>query len=173
MSMNKRHRQFGFTLIEVIIFIVVLAAGLAGILTVSNTVVKSSGDPMVRKQAIALADSILEEVLLQAYCDQDLVNPPSTPPACGAHVVKPAGAGARSTFDNVDDYGGRSAADIATLFADSLVHVPGYTISITVAPATVADSAALSALPQPAKKVTVTVSRSTDSVAMTGYRANY
>ena len=58
-----RSQQRGFTLIELIIFIVVVGAGLAGILSVMNTVVKSSADPMVRKQAIALADSILEEIL--------------------------------------------------------------------------------------------------------------
>ena len=59
MFMISRYAR-GFTLIEVIIFIVVVGAGLAGILSVSTTVVKSSADPMVRKQAAALADSILE-----------------------------------------------------------------------------------------------------------------
>ena len=62
--MTKRSAQ-GFTLIEVIIFIVVVAAGLAGILLVSNTVVASSADPMVRKQAVAVAESMLEEILLK------------------------------------------------------------------------------------------------------------
>ena len=56
--------QRGFTLIEVIIFIVVVGAGLAGILAVSTNSVKASADPMVRKQAMALADSILEEIFL-------------------------------------------------------------------------------------------------------------
>lgn len=159
-----RSRQRGFTLIELIIFIVVVSAGLAGILSVMNTVVKSSADPMVRKQAMALADSILEEVLLHAYCDLDTANP--TPPACVTHVVKPVVAGARSTFDNVDDFKGRTASEIATLFADSLVQVPGYTIAIAVA-----DPANLGGVLM--KQVTVTVSRGTESIAMTGYRANY
>ena len=57
--------QRGFTLIELIIFIVVVAAGLAGILSVMNTVVKSSADPMIRKQTIAIAESLLEEILLK------------------------------------------------------------------------------------------------------------
>ena len=46
----SRHRTRGFTLIEIIIFIVVVSAGLAGILSVMNTVVKSSADPVVRMQ---------------------------------------------------------------------------------------------------------------------------
>src|ERR1035437_6169769 len=61
--------QRGFTLIELIIFIVVVSVGLAGILSVMNTVVKSSADPMVRKQTLAIAESLLEEILLKDYAD--------------------------------------------------------------------------------------------------------
>ena len=92
MSMNKlRHR--GFTLIELIIFIVVVGGGLAGILTVSNNVVKSSADPMVRKQSMALADSILEEILQKEYSDPDGVQGNET---------------TRETMDDVDDYNGKT-----------------------------------------------------------------
>jgi MSHA pilin protein MshD len=63
----RQRPQRGFTLIELIIFIVVVAAGLAGILSVMNTVVKSSADPMIRKQTIAIAESMLEEILLKDY----------------------------------------------------------------------------------------------------------
>ena len=52
-----RPRQRGFTLVELIIFIVVVGAGLAGILSVSNQVVRSSADPMLTKQSVALAES--------------------------------------------------------------------------------------------------------------------
>jgi MSHA pilin protein MshD len=86
MSMTSP-RQRGFTLIELIIFIVVVAAGLAGILSVMNTVVKSSADPMIRKQTIAIAESLLEEILLKDYCDPDMVeigtaDIPIRPPVC-------------------------------------------------------------------------------------------
>lgn len=64
-------RQAGFTLMELLLFIVVVAVGMAGILMVMDVSVKSSSDPMVRKQAVALADSLLEEVLLKAYADPD------------------------------------------------------------------------------------------------------
>ena len=49
--------QRGFTMIELIVFIVVVSAGIAGILSVMNTTVKSSADPMLRKQAVAIAFS--------------------------------------------------------------------------------------------------------------------
>lgn len=111
MCMIER-RQRGFTLIEIIIFIVVVGAGLAGILSVMNTVVASSADPLVRKQALAIAESLLEEILLKAYCDPSTVNTSGTiitsPPTC----VFPdsAAAASRAVYDKVSDYNGYATA---------------------------------------------------------------
>jgi MSHA pilin protein MshD len=60
----------GVSLIELIIFIVVVSIGLAGVLMAINTAVAGSADPMVRKQALAAAESLLEEIMLQpfTYC---------------------------------------------------------------------------------------------------------
>ncbi len=143
-----RPQQRGFTLIELIIFIVVVAAGLAGILSVMNTVVKSSADPMVRKQAMALADSILEEILLKNFQDPD--------------PLVTTGETTRSTLDDVDDYHGKSNA----LFTDLPAPLASYLIAIAV----VDDAATLGLA---AKQVTVTITHGTDVISMTGYRANY
>jgi len=164
-----RLRQRGFTLIELIIFIVVVAAGLAGILSVMNSVVKSSADPMVRKQAMALADSILEEILLKSYCDPDtvIVNPPN-PPACGANTVESG----RDTYDDVDDFKDISEVISATgpIFLNMPEGLYGYRIRIAleVPPAAAAKLGTLDA-----KRVTVTVSRGPESISLTGYRTNY
>jgi MSHA pilin protein MshD len=92
MSMTNS-RQRGFTLIELIIFIVVVGVGLAGILSVMNTGVKSSADPMIRKQTIAIAESLLEEILLKDYAK------PTDSTAVGFLA-----GGTRNLFDCVDDY---------------------------------------------------------------------
>ncbi len=147
---TTKTRQRGFTLVELIIFIVVVGVGLLGILQVTNTVVKSSADPMVRKQAVALADSILEEILQKEYTD----------PVGGYTGVD------RSQFDDVDDYKNKTPAQLQALFADSLAPIPGYTISIVVG-----NEAALSGVSM--KKITVTVGRGSESVALSGYRANF
>lgn len=141
-------RQRGFTLIELIIFIVVVAAGLAGILSVMDSAVKSSADPLVRKQAMALADSILEEILLKNFEDPD--------------PLVSSGETTRNTLDDVGDYHGKSNA----LFADLPASLASYSIAIAV----VDDAATLGLA---VKRVTVTVSRSGESVSLTGYRANY
>ena len=146
MSMNRlRHR--GFTLIELIIFIVVVGAGLAGILAVSTNVVKSSADPMVRKQAMAMADSILEEILQKEYEDPD-----------GLPNVVESG---RDTYDDVDDYDGKTKA----IFTDWPAALGSYTVAISVTATTLGSVAA--------KKVTVTVTGGSNSVTLSGYRTKY
>ena len=47
-------RQAGLTLVELIVFIVIVSVGLAGILVTYDTVVRHSADPLVRKQALAV-----------------------------------------------------------------------------------------------------------------------
>ena len=145
MCMNNR-RQNGFTLIELIIFIVVVGAGLAGILAVSNTAVKSSADPMVRKQAMAMADSILEEILQKEYSDPDGVQGSET---------------TRATMDDVDDYSGKTKS----LFSDWPSALSSYTVAITVTATALGGVAA--------KKVTVTVTGGSNEATMIGYRTNY
>jgi MSHA pilin protein MshD len=154
---TTKTRQTGFTLIEMIIFIVIVSAALAGILSVMNTVVKSSADPMVRKQAIALADSVLEEVLQKAYCDPD--------------PLVTTGETTRETMDDVMDFDTKTNA----LFSSGTYPIPAallamYTITIAVT----SDTTTLGTAPNiPAKKVMVTVAGLGESVSMTGFRARY
>ncbi|MDO8264324.1 MAG: prepilin-type N-terminal cleavage/methylation domain-containing protein [Gallionella sp.] len=147
MSMT-RSPQRGFTLIELIIFIVVVSVGLVGILKVMDVTVKSSADPMVRKQAMALADSILEEILLKDYQDPD--------------PLVSTGETTRSAMDNVDDYNGKSNA----LFADLPAQLTSYVIGIAVTDGTATLGIA-------ARRVTVTITHGAEVITMTGYRTNY
>lgn len=144
--MNKassRH-QAGFTLVELVMFIVVLAVGVAGLLIVMNTVVAASADPMVRKQALALADSVLEEVLQKEYADPDGIG----------------GEASRATFDDVTDYHGYTFPDLPA----------GLTLTYTIA--VVVDAPApLNGVD--AKRVRVTVDGGRESITLTGYRGSY
>lgn len=162
LRMNKG-RQTGFTLIELIVFIVVVSAGMAGILSVMDSVVKSSADPMVRKQAMSLAESLLEEIVLKAYCDPDTADTSTSPTTCGANAVESG----RDTFDAVDDYDGVSEtiSTAGPLFLNMAPEVMGYTLSVNVASATLGGLTV--------KRITVQASRDTTSVTLIGYRANY
>lgn len=142
--MTRLHQR-GFTLIELIIFIVIVGVGLTGILSVMNSVIKSSGDPMVNKQAITLAESVMEEIMLRAYDDPD--------PGVTKNEVS------RADFDDVSDYNGKTQA----VFTDLPIDLAGYNILIAVASAENFMGVAM-------KKVTVTVRRGSESVSLSSYR---
>ncbi len=150
MSMN-RSQQHGFTLLELVIYIVVVSVGLVGILSVMNTVVKSSADPMVRKQALALAESILEEILQKEYDDPDIVQ---------------GNEATRATMDDVADYHGKTES----LFTDWPAGLNGYQVAITVL---TADLVVVGTSTVPAKKITVTVTDRDHVISLSGYRADY
>ena len=151
-----RSRHQGFTLIELIIFIVVVSAGLAGILSVMNTVVRSSADPMVRKQTIAIAESLLEEILLKDYAKPT-----------GSTVLGFSAGGTRNLFDCVTDYSGYTTT---TGIVDVLgTVIPGLT-SYNISPVTVASSADLTGVAATVK-ITVAVTGPGGSVSLSGYRS--
>ena len=85
-------RARGFTLVELIIFIVIFLFALAGILLVINATVVRSGDPLVRKQAMAVAESMMEEISLMPF-------------AAGGWTGAATQAN-RANFDDVMDYNG-------------------------------------------------------------------
>ncbi len=149
MSINRlAPRVAGFSLIELVFFIVVVSVGLAGVLSVSDVSVRSSADPMVRKQAIVLAESILQEILQKDFADPDGVD----------------GEATRATFDNVADYNGKTQV----IFTDWPAGLSAYQVAIVVMDATIGNGATPAA-----KRVTVTVTGSANVISMTGYRANY
>ncbi|OGB33790.1 MAG: hypothetical protein A3F78_20645 [Burkholderiales bacterium RIFCSPLOWO2_12_FULL_61_40] len=160
-------RSRGFTLIELIVFIVVIGAGLAGILSVMDNVVASSADPMVRKQAAALADSIMEEILLQPFCDPDTVNAVAVPPVCAA--IGPPEAN-RTLFDDVDDYDGidEVVGAVGAVFVGLPVALNGYGVQIAVAPAAFDVIANTNS-----KDITVTVTGGRETVVLRSRRTNY
>lgn len=149
---RARSRVAGFSLVELILFIVVVSVGIAGILKVMDVSVRSSADPMVRKQAMALADSVLEEALIKAYCDPD-----------GA-----SGETTRETMDDVRDFDGiNETIPAGPRFTGMPASLNGYTIKVDVpAPFVLLGTVE-------AKQVTVTVTRGPESITLVGYRTRY
>lgn len=118
MSTNDRGRQAGLTLVELVVFIVVLGIGVGGILLVLNVGTQASADPAVRKQVLAIAESLLEEVELMpfSFCDPDDPNAATATGPAGCTVVEAIGPEGESRyavplFDNVNDYHGFDSAN--------------------------------------------------------------
>jgi MSHA pilin protein MshD len=180
---TKRHRQSGLTIIELIAFVVIVAVALVGVLTVLNVTVKGSSDPVLRKQGLAVAEAILEEVQSQPFtwCDPDDLNAPiaMSYSACtssenhvttGINLTYEAGESRGGTvpFDNVSDYNGLStSANIAGGGSAP------YAASVAVIPAQlngVGDAASASSA---AVLITVTVVAGNDTIQLQGYRTRY
>jgi MSHA pilin protein MshD len=153
-------KQRGISLIELILFIVIISVAVAGILLVMNQVTGRSADALVRKQALAIAESLLEEIELQAMSGVT----PDPVPATNA---------ARATFDNVFNYAGYNTTAGILDFSTNLA-VPGlenYNVApdvTVVAPA----AAPWNAMPAgSAVVITVSVTGPGGVIAVTGYRA--
>jgi len=161
-------RQAGMTLIELIMFIVIVSVGIAGILTVLNITVMKSSDPLAQKQAQALAEGLLEEIQTGyfSYCQPGAVAnypklryakssgectvPSETPAPVGgwnggvwdSYNQGPA-QGQIRPYDSVRDYA--SAANTATSISPvlssegSVSAPPGYSASVIIGPAALGD----------------------------------
>lgn len=118
MSINFMRRQRGLSLIELIIFIVVVGIAAVALLKVMGFFTAKSADPVRRKQALLLAESYLEEVELArfTYCDPtDAQAATATAAVVGpngcidlAHVEdigqEPVAGASGRPYDNVSDY---------------------------------------------------------------------
>lgn len=143
-------RTRGLTLIELVLAIAVIGIGLAGVLTAFNQAVRGSADPMVRKQMLAVAEEVLEEIALRPYA-----------PAANA---APAPC-ARNTYNDVDDYNGYSTANFCDIDGNALPALAGYGVAVGVTTTTLSGVAA--------KRIVVTVTHGAESLTITGYRTDW
>jgi MSHA pilin protein MshD len=188
-------RQRGVTLVELILFIVIVGIAVGGILTVMNLASRASVDPVRRKQALIIAEGLLEEVELAkfSYCD------PADPDASDTDTVKssadcmsapekwgqldPEPAGSGRPFDNINDYVSAprtwtAAFDNAGKLADAngtALGVNGYTARLSIAPASLngIGSDADTAADTEVLRISVQVSYDGETITLDGYRTRY
>lgn len=107
---------------------------------------------MVRKQAMAIAESLMEEITAKEYAN----------PTGGYTGVT------RSLWDDVDDYNGYTSATVVDLQGSTVAGLTGYRIAPAVSVATTTLGAAT------VKKIIVNVTDTQNNVVtLTGYRGNY
>ena len=188
---ETRNSQRGISLIELIMFIVIISIALAGILLVMNRVTGHSADTLIRKQALAIAESLLEEVELMpfTYCDPNDASAVSATSTAGCTNSQDVITGPvpntesrggllsvpiySDPFDNVADYGGffMPAGGIKDIGGNAIGPASGYSAGIAIARAGTslslpADDAAL--------RITVTVTGPDGTpVVLDGYRTRY
>ena len=144
-------RSSGFTLIEMVIAIVIIGVGLAGVLLAFSTAVKASADPLIHKQMLTIAEEMMEEVLLKPY-------------APGAGTISGCN---RTDADDVSDYNGYNQP-VCEIGGSAISGLGAYTVTVTVDA-----GASLGTLSSSVKKVTVTVGHAAESLHLVGWRTDY
>jgi MSHA pilin protein MshD len=195
-------RQRGVTLIEMIVFMVIIGVALAGIVGVMALTTRQSADPVRRKQALILAEGLLEEIERAnfSYCD------PADPNAATAASSKDCtiseawgqagsepGTSGRP-YDNVNDYVSASstanaAFDVGGKLSDAngnALNLAGYSASVTIKPVALGPAGAQVGADSPsagvstgssadneALLITVTIGYDGQTLTLDGYRTRY
>ncbi|MDD1622155.1 MAG: prepilin-type N-terminal cleavage/methylation domain-containing protein [Methylococcaceae bacterium] len=149
MTARPKHppKQAGVTLVELVLTIVIISIALVGVLSVINLTVSHSADPVVQHQAIAIAESYLEEILPQNYSG--------------------TATGVRADFDDADDYNGLNDTGAHDRLGNAIDGLSQYTVTVAV-------SAQVLTGGVDAKQVAVTVTGpGVGGLTLVGYKANY
>ena len=155
-------RSGGFSFLELLIFVVVVSTALLGVLSVINLDVSRSAEALQRKQAIAVAEAFIDEVLTRQFA-----NP-------SAFVGTPTQIN-RPFFIDIDDYHLFTSNGIFTKNGQVVSGLTGYSVSISITPsaANTPVSGGVFVTTGEMKRIDVTVTTpSGEPVKLSAYRAN-
>lgn len=140
----------GVTLVELIIAIVIVAAVVGGLASVLAGVSRASADPVVQRQMLAIAESMMEEVMLKPY-------------------AQGSGQGGRAQFDDIWDFNGYSAKPVTDIDGTPLPGLDRYAVSVSVDALGASGLAGIGTAGD-AARIRVTVRNGDDSLTLTGWR---
>lgn len=191
-SIHIRKRNRGFSLVELVVFIVIVTTAIAGVVGALAWMSGHSADPLARKQAIAIAESLMQEIQQMpfTFCDPD--DPNAATAAGSANCTTPQNANlngptpasesrysATDPFDNVADYGGFTmpgggCASICRIGSNaSIPGLTAYTAAVAIAQA--GGVAPFTGLPADAVlRIVVTVTGPANTtIRLTGFKVRY
>ncbi|MFL6675346.1 MAG: prepilin-type N-terminal cleavage/methylation domain-containing protein [Massilia sp.] len=186
-------RARGLTLIEMLMFIVIVGIALAGILQVLAFTTRHSADPLRRKQALMIAEGLLEEVELAGftYCDPRSDNADSATKSAECTIREAFGQGGAEPigprpYDNINDYVPAANTPTAAFDANGVLSdanrnpldVNGYTARLTITPEALgagadAIGAGGTSADTDVLRIRVEVSYDDQVLVLDGYRTRY
>jgi MSHA pilin protein MshD len=146
--------QSGTSLIELIFFILVVGIALVGIQTAFTFTAKGGADPLIAKQALALAQAALEEIQLQPV----------------AVVAGTCTGTTRNACNNVDDYHNISSwtgdKRLNGTSMDATMGLANYQITVTVENGANDNGVVVAG---DIRRITVTVTNGAHTTSLQGY----
>jgi MSHA pilin protein MshD len=143
----------GMTLVELIIAIVIVGTALAGLVAAYNRANIASADPLITQQMLAIAETMMEEVMLKPYVTD------------GGNAAQPA---TRVDYTEIDHYNGyATSGGIVDVAGDPIAGLGRYDVAVSVTPATLTDIADAADV----RRIQVVVTeRSGQQLQLTGWR---
>ena len=188
--------QRGVTLIELVIFIVVVSIAVVGLLQIFARTTASSADPQLRKQALAIAEAMLDEIEGARFTFCDPLADPAADMATNAapfdSATNPTGCNTPQNVSATVPAVGRpyyNVSDYVRSFNAPVVYAAdaagnsfpaGYAVSVAISPDAGLGPAG-AGLPSDATpvnmnvlRITVTVTYATNQqLVLAGYRTRY
>jgi MSHA pilin protein MshD len=165
---DRPARQRGTSLVEVIIFILIVSIAVVAVVNTLTLAVRQSGDPLVQRQALGIAESLIQEIDAQPYAQKDPYNPTGPDDAIGPEAGETR-AGSPLPFDNPNDYSGYSENGVVAPNGTAVPGLESYSASV------VATQQAMGNVPASDGLLVVVTATAPDGqpVTMTTFRAMY
>jgi len=156
----------GVTLIEVLVAVLIVSVAVAAILNLLRVAVGNSGDPLIRRQSLAISQALIQEIDTMPFSATD----PRTGAAEGMGPEAGESRGSATTpFDDPRDYAGYSESGIVTPSGTAVAGLSQYSASVAVAQQAMGNVPATSGV-----LVTVTVTGANgESFNLYSFRAMY
>lgn len=141
-------RMAGVTLVELIIAIVIISAALAGLVAAFTRANRASVDPLLTQQMVAIGESMLEEVMLKPFTDNE--NSEAT----------------RADYTDIWDFNNYPAnSPVTDVAGNAIAGLERYTVTVRVT------ATALDQVPAiDAARISVTVRNGNESIVLHGWR---
>jgi MSHA pilin protein MshD len=162
--------QQGVSLIEAVMFIVIVSVALVVVLKAFDIANQGSADPLLRRQSLAIAQAMLDEISAKEFGSD------ATDVTADGYTAGPINSTTRANADDIDDYDDYDQTGIRTLNNENNAPIPGlenYRVEVDVDEIT-ADELGEKVPVADAYRITVTVTDPSGAeLVLVGYRANY
>jgi MSHA pilin protein MshD len=178
----KQHK--GFSLIEIVIFIIIVGVAVGAMTMQFSTSVAHSHEPLLRQKAVSLANFYMDEILRKKWNENTPTGGGCVNTGSGTCPAGPAAAAigmdgdTRATFDDVDDYNGLNNNPPQDHTGTALANFAGYAVTVAVTTGTTWDPLGNAARDVAANdvlriQVNVAVAATSETITLTAFRNNF